>query len=202
MSAVLTLLAASFTAPAIGQQQADWMFKRFSRARVVQAAAAEVFMTTSPEGKVVACRAGTLIGDTQVAQKICGMVTGMPVDPAMIEGKPAWGLVHTLIRSFQPAEDAGRRIAARQLAPELELFVNTLPKGKDKGLDLVLSARISAEGKILECLGQDADEVKYAEVACGQLSAATHDIVETGSGEHVTYVRSFNAKFSKQETSK
>lgn len=203
MSLALALLASSLVAPDIGQKQAFWLLGRYNSGNPApQGAAAEVFLTLSPEGKVSACRTGELIGERVSAQKVCRIVMGMPVDPATVDGKPVWGAIHTLIASFQPGEQKGRKVAATALAPELALVVNTLPNGADQPLEVVVYTMISPEGRITECMGRDGQNAKYAEVACTQLSGATHDIVKTSTGEPVTYVRSFRASFSKQETPK
>jgi hypothetical protein len=153
-----------------------------------QSAAALIEAEVDPKGRVTKCNALVGYGDKKLAGSICGIIEGMQIEPAKIQGAAAYGVAHEFVSLFLD-DDKGDKVAKLIAPADMELQVNKLPSGKSM-VRVTANILVDAAGKPQACYAANDAPQAYADVACTQVSGLTFGVFKDGAGKPVGYVRS------------
>jgi TonB family protein len=143
----------------------------------------------SPDGRAISCEAVQTIGDPLFAGASCKSFRSWRFDPPRgAAGEPIHALIQpTAVFTIRGASELGdlRR------PPEIELQA----RGLQESARQLLNVHIGADGHIQHCGSANGASSPLVTAACGAADDATWDIIHSGDGDAVPYVRQLKVQF-------
>lgn len=187
--------ASNFAPPEFRPKDVQRMMENYPQSALDagQSAAVLIEAEVDPKGRVTKCNALVGYGDKKLAGSICGIVEGMQIEPAKIQGAEAYGVAHKFVSLFVD-NNKGDKVAKLIAPADMELQVNKLPAGKST-VRVEANILVDAAGKPQACYAANDAPKAYADVACTQVSGLTFGMLKDEVGKPVGYVRSLIMDF-------
>ena len=201
MSVGLVLLATALSAPRLTPQFDDRLNERYPQwaLHTNRSAGALVELVVDPDGRVQSCTLLDTIGSARLAQEMCEETEKMRLLGAQdTEGRPAYGVVHTLLK-FTVDGDELKMVDSAGEPADLELTAEALPQGYERGFVVEVDLLVDAEGSVRHCDeafgGPPARFAAYTELACGKARELAMKPLAVAGGPAGPYVTRLRARF-------
>lgn len=144
------------------------------------------------DGTITECHVRSTLGDPSKADKACEVVKGRRIEPAKVDGRPAYGVYRGTIVL---AEDSFRPQSI-VFEPDVVLEVQRLPGGSGKAVRTELVVLVGTDGRVGSCEYLGGTNSAFARAACEQAKEVRLPVGKSASGEAVEYVFPLTYEFT------
>ena len=156
---------------------------------------ARVRATVEPNGKVRDCHVLSFAGEAAGAERLCQLFERQRLKPAEdAQGAPIHAVFETVIWAYPNEHSVLPPLP--ELAPTLELAVESLPAEAADPFLLSLGLIIDEAGSVTSCGAFEEGMEAYSRVACDVLESRSFPVLSNRRGNAVRYAMAASARLS------
>lgn len=191
MSVSALLAAAALTPASFGMAEARALVNGFGKIGKDDDAIADVEIVLQPDGHVRACKVLNGWGSRVTLEQLCPHIMRFAVKTiAKVDDEPAYGKFRTrlTVTESRPSQLPPRR-------PDYTLSVAAMPDGIAGPVDVLIVARVAADGTMMECSNFGGGGGPFVAAACRQLGQRPLQVLTDASGQPVSYITRVSMRF-------